>query len=210
MFRVLIFAIIGATAATEIGVFEDGPCPPVNMKSDFNFNAFSGKWYEIAKFPNAGEEGSRGLCTTAEYLVNELRGKVKNTHVVDGIKTYIEGDLTLIAPAKIMLTYTFGGQAKNSYLYILDTDYYNYSIGYSCKYFKNTGKRQIFSWILSRTNTIDGYAKSCVDKFLAENSHIINPSYYVYNDHSDQACEARSFRKITQFLSSCPLPWLNY
>lgn len=64
----------------------------------------------MAKFPNLGEELDRGKCTTAEYYIDGNRGKVKNIHVVDGLKTYIEGDLTLIGPGKIMLTYTFGGK----------------------------------------------------------------------------------------------------
>lgn len=41
------------------------------------------------------------------------KGKVKNTHVINGVKSYIEGDLTLVAPAKVMLTYTFGGKVES-------------------------------------------------------------------------------------------------
>ncbi|CAH2044967.1 unnamed protein product, partial [Iphiclides podalirius] len=165
MLRFLVLAGLAASATSSGGVFEDGPCPPIKTKANFDFNAYSGTWYEITRFPNIGEEYDKGKCTTAEYYVDGNRGKVKNTHVVDGLKTYIEGDLTLIGPAKIMLTYTFG----------------------------------VYSWIKSRGKTLDGNSKIAVEKFLADNSKIIDKSKYITNDHSDQTCKAYTTKPIIQF-----------
>lgn len=77
------------------------------------FQQFQGIWYEIARYPNIGEDSSRGKCSTAEYTMKSAdKGRVKNSHVVNGVNSYIEGDLTLLEPGKIMITYTFGGEYK--------------------------------------------------------------------------------------------------
>ncbi|XP_068619279.1 bilin-binding protein-like [Battus philenor] len=196
MFRVIAFAVL-ALASAEV-IFE-GPCPEVKPVRDFEFEAYQGTWYEIAKYPNAGEEGAKGKCTVAEYTVDGDKGKVRNTHVVDGIRSYIEGDLTLVGPSKVMLTYTFNGLSKNSFLTVLDTDYKSYALGYSCKYFKDGNKHQVFAWIKSRSKKLDCEAKYKVEEYL-KSSKILDSTKYVLNDHSEGACQASATRAITEFL----------
>ncbi|CAH2044969.1 unnamed protein product, partial [Iphiclides podalirius] len=196
MFRFFTLALFAAATAEVI--FE-GPCPDVTPVKNFEFEAYQGTWYEIARYPNAGEEGGKGKCTTAEYSVDGDKGKVKNTHVYNGVKYYIEGDLTLVAPSKVMLTYTFGGVSKNSYLTVLDTDYKSYAIGYSCKYFKDGNKHQVFSWIKSRSKKLDCEAKYKVDAFL-RTSKILDSAKYIQNDHSEDACKSSVTKAITEFL----------
>ncbi|XP_013135669.1 PREDICTED: bilin-binding protein-like [Papilio polytes] len=197
MFRYVTIAVLIAAATSEV-IFE-GPCPDVKPIENFEFEAYGGTWYEMAKYPNAGEEGARGKCTMAEYTINGEKGKVRNSHVIDAVRHYISGDLTLVAPAKVMLTYTFGGQSKNSYLTILDTDYKSYSIGYSCKYFKDGNKHQVFAWIKSRSKKLDCEAKYKVDNYL-RTSKVLDSDKFVLNDYSDVACSAPSTKTITEFL----------
>ncbi|CAH2044977.1 unnamed protein product, partial [Iphiclides podalirius] len=193
MFRLLIAAFFAAVSAN---VIVDGPCPDVKPLENFNFHDYQGTWYEIAKFPNSGEDGRRGKCTTAEYTVDGEKGKVKNSQVVDGVKTYVAGDISLAAPGKILITYKFGAYTKNSILTILDTDYNNYAIGYSCKFLENENKHQVFSWIISRNQSL-GDAKSKVDDYL-KNNDAIDTSKYVYNEYTEEACKFTSVRAITE------------
>ncbi|XP_013135688.1 PREDICTED: insecticyanin-B-like [Papilio polytes] len=202
MLRFTLFAIFVASASAVSVIFEDGPCPNFKPMSNFDFSAYGGTWYEIAKFPNPSEEGDKAKCTLIEYFVKEFRGKMKFTHVVDGARKYIEGDLTQVYPGsgKIMYTYTFGGKAKNTYLYVMDTDYNNYAVAFSCRYFKDSDKHQLLAWILSRNKVLEGNALAAVDKFLAANSKLINTSYFVQNEHTNEACKARTTEEITEFL----------
>ncbi|KPJ17090.1 Bilin-binding protein [Papilio machaon] len=128
----ILFSLIAVVSASSNVIYE-GPCPHVKPQQNFDFASYQGTWYEIARYPNAGEEGARGKCTIAEYLIHGYgTGRVKNSHVIDGVRSFIEGDLTLVGPARIRLTYTFDGLSKDSYLTVLNTDYTNYAIGYSC------------------------------------------------------------------------------
>ncbi|XP_013170635.1 PREDICTED: bilin-binding protein-like [Papilio xuthus] len=196
MHRLCLFALMAVVSAD---VIFDGPCPTVKPKENFDFSAYQGSWYEIARYPNAGEEGTRGKCTVAAYTVFGDSGKVRNSHVVDGIQSFIDGDLDLVGPAQIRLTYTFGGKSKYSYLTVLDTDYQNYAIGYSCKYFPDGNNHQVFSWIKSRSPTLDAYSRAIVDAYLKE-STILDSDKYIANDFSPAACQAGVVRQITEFL----------
>ncbi|CAH2044973.1 unnamed protein product, partial [Iphiclides podalirius] len=196
MFRFLVLAFLAVASAD---IVYDGPCQEVKPVENFNFSAYQGLWYEVARYPNAGEEGDKGKCTTAEYTVDGENGKAKNSHVVDGVKYYIEGDLKLVGPSQVRITYTFGGVSKDSYLTILDTDYKSYSIGYSCKYFKETNKHQVFSWIKSRSKIPEAAAKETVENYLKD-SKILKKSNYVVNDHSDATCGTTIAKRIEKFL----------
>ncbi|XP_014355661.2 bilin-binding protein-like [Papilio machaon] len=195
----ILFALIAVVSASSNVIYE-GPCPHVKPQQNFDFASYQGTWYEIARYPNAGEEGARGKCTIAEYLIHGYgTGRVKNSHVIDGVRSFIEGDLTLVGPARIRLTYTFDGLSKDSYLTVLDTDYTNYAIGYSCKYFPDGNNHQVFSWIKSRSPTMDAYSRIIVENYLKK-STILDINKYVANDFSSAACQAYIFRSITEFL----------
>ncbi|CAH2044975.1 unnamed protein product, partial [Iphiclides podalirius] len=197
MLHFVFFAVVALVSAD---VIFDGPCPEVKPVENFNFSAYQGKWYEIAKFPNAGEEQDRGKCTTAEYTVDGDKGSAKNSHLINNVNYYINAELTLVGPAQVRLNYTFDGKTKFSYLTILDTDYKSYSIGYSCKYFKDNNKHQVFSWIKSRSKSLEGAAKEAVENYLKK-SNVIDTSKYVKNDFSDEVCKEIEAKEITSFLN---------
>ncbi|CAH2044971.1 unnamed protein product, partial [Iphiclides podalirius] len=180
-------------------VFYDGPCPPAKPMDFFDFSAYQGTWYEIARYPNAAEEGTRGKCTTAQYFVYGDKGRVRNTHVVAGVKSYIDGDITHVEPGKVMLTYTFGGRSKNSFLTVLQTDYTNYSIGYGCKYFKDTDTHQVFSWIKSRSKVLDPNSLAIVNNYL-QYSPLLDSDKYILNDYSAASCSYNFVKDIQEFL----------
>lgn len=101
---------------------------------------YQGAWYEIARYPNAGEEGARGKCTVAEYTVFGDSGKVRNTHVVDGVQSYIDGDLTLVGPARVRLTYTFGGNKYMNIFVFISISCVKFHINFFTKLFRMLSK----------------------------------------------------------------------
>lgn len=74
---------------------------------------YQGLWYEIAKIPTPAEKD--GKCGTAEYKLEGDIVKLKNTHVVNGVQTYIEGTAKPAADAnnaaKLVVTFKFGGKS---------------------------------------------------------------------------------------------------
>ncbi|XP_068619058.1 insecticyanin-B-like [Battus philenor] len=193
----LRFLAITFLAIASAEVIVDGPCPEVKTMENFNFSEFAGVWYEIAKFPNIGERGGKGKCTTAEYEVEGDKGKVKNSHVIDGVKSIIEGEIFLESPGNIKITYKFGDRVKNSVLMIMDSDYKNYAVGYSCKYMEKENKHQVFSWILSRSKTL-GEFQSKVDGFL-NSFKAIDTSNFVYNEFTEETCKFTETKTLAEF-----------
>ncbi|KPI92170.1 PREDICTED: insecticyanin-B-like [Papilio xuthus] len=194
MHCLFVFALIAAATAD---VIYKGPCPNIQPKADFDFSAYQGTWYEMARYPHAGEEGVKGKCTLIEYyMFGNNSGRVKKSHVVDNIQKYVEGNLMLAGPATMMTTLTFGGVSKNAYITVLDTDYSNYAIAYSCRYFPDGNKHQVRSWIMSRTTTLDENSRAMVDSYLND-SRILDTNKYMGNDYSPAACQASLVKSIT-------------
>lgn len=80
---------------------------------------YQGVWYEIAKFPTPAEKD--GKCGSAEYKVEGDIVKLKNTHVINDVQTYIEGTAKLAddanKAAKLVVTFKFGG--KSTFIFVL-------------------------------------------------------------------------------------------
>ncbi|XP_013135456.1 PREDICTED: insecticyanin-B-like [Papilio polytes] len=194
MYYLFVFTLIAAASAE---VIYNGPCPDVQPKENFDFSAYQGTWYEMVRYPHAGEEGVKGKCTLIEYYVyGNNNGRVKKTHIVDGVQTYVEGDLSLSRPGTMMTTLTFGGVSKNAFITVLDTDYSNYAIAYNCKYFPDGDKHQVRSWIMSRTTRLDENSRALVNNYLNE-SIILDSNKYIGNDYSPAACQASVVKSLT-------------
>lgn len=116
--------------------------------SDVNIEKYTGKWYEIARFPHRFEKDLS--CVTAEYSLKE-NGKIKvlNKGVKpDGSLTQIEGTATVPnkkKPGRLKVTFFWPFGAK---YYILDLDKdYNYAlVGHPSRN---------YLWILSREPNLE-------------------------------------------------------
>lgn len=56
----------------------------------------------------------------------------------------------------------------------------------------------VYAWLLSRTKTLEGEAKTAVDDFLKANTEEFDTSKFVYTDFSEQACKFTSTSVITE------------
>lgn len=79
------------------------------------FLQYQGTWYEISKFETPAEKG--GKCGKAEYTVDGEIVKVKNSHIVNGVLSSIEGTAKFAddakGSAKLLVTLNFGGECQD-------------------------------------------------------------------------------------------------
>ncbi|XP_068619305.1 bilin-binding protein-like [Battus philenor] len=197
----LLYLFVAVLAFAKAEVTYDGPCPDVPAMENFDLSAYQGTWYEIARYPNVDEEYTRGKCTRQQYRIdgNSNKGTLKNSHVIDGVRSSIRAEVSQPEPGKIMTTYSFGGVSRSNDMNVLTTDYNNYSITYKCKNLPDSNQHRVFAWIFSRNKSLDGPAKQSVEDFL-KNSQAIDSNKLVDNDQSEEACSASVNRVITHFL----------
>ena len=130
---------------------------PVNLKSqtlrtvpNVDINKYSGKWYEIASYPQRFQKGCH--CTTAEYTLSEKGYLIVenrcNRGSVDGKQSYIKGKAFVeknSGNSKLKVQFIWPLRAK---YWIIDlADDYSYAV------VSHPSKKYL--WILSRTPKMD-------------------------------------------------------
>uniref|UniRef100_T1JDI5 Apolipoprotein D n=1 Tax=Strigamia maritima TaxID=126957 RepID=T1JDI5_STRMM len=151
-----VLFLIGISAVLS-QVTGTGNCPAHPVVSNFDWRKFAGKWYEIERFFAIFEVGKK--CVTSEY--SELPGG--DIRVVNrGINKWTKKDKLEIGrathfhnePAKFDVTFPTGiFFPKRLEIWVLDTDYSNYAVLWSCKKFLWFFHRQ-YAWILSKERTL--------------------------------------------------------
>ncbi len=125
-----------------------------------DINSYSGKWYEIASFPQWFQKGC--TCTTAEYtLTNKGYVIVENKCLKDSIngkQSYIKGKAFIIknsGNAKLLVQFFWPFKAKY-WIIDLAEDYSYAVVGHP---------NRKYLWILSRKSTMaDGTYKQIVER----------------------------------------------
>jgi apolipoprotein D and lipocalin family protein len=154
-FKVLSLVII--LAASINCDFQWGGCPSYKRDMEsFDITKYVGKWFEIAREKTTPFQN--GDCTTAEYsLNNDGSVKVVNTQLLpNGKKKSGIGKATPTSDPFILqvaFSDTFWGKLFKGDYQVVETDYENYSIVYSCTDLV-VGRIEYY-WILSRTNHIE-------------------------------------------------------
>lgn len=105
-----------------------------------------GKWYEIKRYPNSFQE--KGDCVTATYSLNpdSVTIKVTNEMILLPNKTAvvsINGTARLqsaVPPIDGRLVVNFNG--NDSDYWVLNTDYHNYAVVWSCGNVGNNSMRK--------------------------------------------------------------------
>jgi len=126
-----------------------------------------GFWYEVAATPQIWEIG--GKCPTAEYTLDAESGKVlvKNSmKTIIGVPASQSGYAEIVSDSgegKLSVTFDVPviGEQVAPY-WILDTDYENYSVVYSCSSIKGLFKVES-GWIMSRKPTLDSAVEEKVE-----------------------------------------------
>ncbi|KAE8736730.1 hypothetical protein FOCC_FOCC017816 [Frankliniella occidentalis] len=113
-----------------------GTCPDVKVMPSFDVTKYLGKWFEAERYFAIFEFA--GKCVTGNYTVdNDGRISILNrqTSSLTGIQSTIEGEVKLIMTLDVPY-------------WVLDTDYDNYAVVWSCSNFGIFSTRN--AWILTR------------------------------------------------------------
>ncbi|KAJ8298402.1 hypothetical protein KUTeg_024933 [Tegillarca granosa] len=169
--------LISSFSLSKQQVFSSGKCPTVTLQKDFNLKEYLGDWYEIVKFPASFESGSK--CAKAHYqLLPNGHINITNSGIKpDGTPTIAYGEAKIVATdgtAKLELR--FSNLAPWGNYWVLDTDYKNYTLIYSCTNIAGLSHFE-FAWILSRKRTLDEVTKDRLynemEKFKIDTKHFI-------------------------------------
>ncbi|CDW76786.1 apolipoprotein d [Stylonychia lemnae] len=129
-----------------------GSCKPFNVVANFDASQYVGKWYEIYRDKDLPFEKD-DTCVTATYgAISSNQISVLNYAVgSNGKAKSIDGRATCQgAQCKVKFDWYI---PKGSYN-VVDTDYTNYAIVYSCtNFFFGLFKVQ-YAWILGRSQTL--------------------------------------------------------
>ena len=123
---------------------------PLDVVKEVDLDRYSGRWYEIARYPNSFEQGCVGV--TADYTpLDDGRIEVVNTCIestLDGPSREIRGSARVVdATTNAKLKVTFFWPFEGDYWIIgLDEDYSYAVVGEPSRG---------FLWILSRTPQMD-------------------------------------------------------
>ncbi|XP_045485998.1 uncharacterized protein LOC110999208 isoform X1 [Pieris rapae] len=165
-----------------------GQCDPnLQVAQEFNPEQFKGVWHQVSSYytPN-----TQGQCNRAEYTIRGEVIDVINSEVSNGTLRTITGSASIASSdgsAKLNVTLEV---TPNNFvtqpLWILATNYNTYAVSYTCVDLPDD-RKQVNSWILSRSRNLTDAARTEVDRVI--NSYYdLSRQYFVDADQSDDAC----------------------
>ncbi|WAR11660.1 APOD-like protein [Mya arenaria] len=160
MYKSLILLVCTACVGLSTAqVFGGGGCPHAVPQASFNLTEYLGDWYEIYKFYAAFESGQS--CAKANYQIKpDGHIRIFNSGFKDNNPINATGDAyipDLKNPAKLKLR--FSSLAPYGDYWVLDTDYTDYTLIYSCSGVLGITHYE-FAWILARQPTISAEVKT--------------------------------------------------
>jgi apolipoprotein D and lipocalin family protein len=137
-----------------IGVLVAGGCgglnPPLAVVNEVELGRYTGRWYEIARYPNSFERGCVGV--TADYSLRE-DGRI------NVLNTCVEGDLdgnvrTIQGIARVVDEET-NAKLAVAFFGPFEGDYWVLELGEDYEYAVVGEPSRRFLWILSREPVLD-------------------------------------------------------
>ncbi|UXI20686.1 hypothetical protein NH340_JMT06629 [Sarcoptes scabiei] len=155
---ILSCLILGTVSFAQSQRFVSGPCPSIPSMADFDKSKFLGHWIEVEKTPSIFDFMMR--CLSIDYSDNNesnLNVAVKGTSLA-GLPLTVKGD-GLPHPGskngKYNVRYGFGVPFQGSEVTVIDTDYKEYAVVYSCTSSIIQGFYHTeYLWLLSRDGTL--------------------------------------------------------
>ncbi|KAJ8723730.1 hypothetical protein PYW07_007710 [Mythimna separata] len=162
-----------------------GPCDDnIEGISNFDIEKYIGRWRLIDSY---GSDFQDGTCNVARYTQQASNILAfTNSQVVNGQLASISGTATLSSTEKGKLRFYFPSRDESFDVTILDTDYVSYSLGYGCVDLPNN-QRRVYSWKMSRENTLSQDAINNMDKII-NNIQVLNNRFYYRINRTDAGC----------------------
>ncbi|XP_013192152.2 uncharacterized protein LOC106136222 [Amyelois transitella] len=164
-----------------------GQCEDIATVDNFNLTAFAGTWIEMAAYPNDQQDGQ---CISHEYEVtgdNTL--SIQSSEIVNQFLEITNGNVTSEGVNSARLTVnitTDDGNVISFPFWIVDTDYENYALAYSCVN-RGNDMRAVYGWKLSRTYNLSNESNDAIDDAMAP-INVLNNTYFEPVDQSLDAC----------------------
>lgn len=153
LFFLLILGLIAVQGRTSLG-----RCQKPELQKDFDVKKYTGKWHEVVRIKDIPFES--GDCVTANYSMNADGSlKVVNSQNLNGVYDTIEGTAMCDQEISGQCYVKFSKFQPWGDYKVIETDYENYSIVYSCTNIAFV--YQDMAWILARNPKFD--AKSKID-----------------------------------------------
>lgn len=132
---------------SPLAKFNWGGCPSLPKAQNFDLNRYLGDWYEAAR--DASTPFEKGECSQAHYELNESGTvKVVNSEYRSDNKWYASGGEAYCTGNEGQCYVRFSKYSPYADYEVLDTDYENYSVVYSC--FNLYIARWDLGWVLVR------------------------------------------------------------
>lgn len=150
------------------------PCPDPERRpivQNFDLERYiAGRWYEILRYDQYFERGCD--CGYATYKLKK-DGSIKVENCCERLpdttincsvgKAFVSYPNE--SPLEGRLNVTFGGPPDSSNYWIMDTDYDNYAVIYSCKNLSDDTSAEA-AWVLSKQRTINPVVRSTVNSLI--------------------------------------------
>ncbi|CAG9584504.1 unnamed protein product [Danaus chrysippus] len=168
--------ILTLFATAYANVIIDLKCPEFKPIENFNFSAYgTGVWREVARYPNEYEEEDI-KCDRGVYTIELDYSSTRNVLVQDGKEIRIDGVIRKVTGAgntgELVGFISLDNWKMGNTFYILDTDYDNYAITYTCKYDEGKKSRRDYVWILSRSKTLSADVKTKIQNFMKSSGYL--------------------------------------
>ncbi|ODM90726.1 Apolipoprotein D [Orchesella cincta] len=147
---VLAFCAVALCVEAQVPFF--GGCPTKRVVEDFDASAYLGRWYEIEKYYAVFE--ADGKCIQAYYsdagngtigvMNTQINRKTRRMKSIQGVARFTGSEST----AKFGVRFPTVPFVADAPYWVLDTDYKNYSIVWSCNDFAVANFQIV--WVLAR------------------------------------------------------------
>ncbi|XP_033213710.1 apolipoprotein D-like [Belonocnema kinseyi] len=153
-----------------------GACPDVEVVQDFNMTMYLGEWFEIQKYVSFSELLEK--CVTASYSKNEDHStKViyKQMNVLTSKQTTIEAWSNFVDTPQIGKFYVDIPGQKLAEHFLLDTDYHNYAVVFTCNDIALLNAVSVWIWARQRKPSVAVLEKAykVLDKYNLSRSALI-------------------------------------
>ncbi|XP_038121516.1 outer membrane lipoprotein Blc [Culex quinquefasciatus] len=196
--EVLGVVVVMLAGSSFAYIVKDGNCSLVSANipvlDNFNLEKYLGKWYEVERYEQDYERNLE--CVTAEYTRKVQDGSIdvknkgflakKDAYASFSGIAYISDPLLDPVVAKLNVSYGILASGISNY-WVVDTDYRNFAVVYSCTPIDDSESVIEGYWLLSRTPKLTEELQITEKlRYLLETYFV--PSHVRPTNHSEALC----------------------